>query len=81
MHKNFKNIDKVVFGSGSFDNMAGILAEKRNDNAGFFFFVVDNYFAGKDLLKRIPAEANDIVKLIDVDPEEPTTESDRCIKR
>ena len=30
IHKNFKNIDKVVFGRGSFDNMAGILAEKRN---------------------------------------------------
>ncbi|MEN9569205.1 MAG: hypothetical protein RL172_436 [Bacteroidota bacterium] len=73
IHKNFKNIDKVVFGRGSFNNMAGILAEKRNENEGFFLFVVDNYFAGKDLLKRIPAESNDIVKLIDVDPEEPTT--------
>ncbi|MEN9569114.1 MAG: hypothetical protein RL172_345, partial [Bacteroidota bacterium] len=68
IHKNFKNIDKVVFGRGSFNNMAGILAEKRNENEGFFLFVVDNYFAGKDLLKRIPAESNDIVKLIDVDP-------------
>jgi 3-deoxy-alpha-D-manno-octulosonate 8-oxidase len=74
IHKNFKNIDKLVFGRGSFDNMAGILAEKRNDNDGFFLFVVDNFFNGKDLLKRIPAEANDIVKLIDVDPHEPTTE-------
>jgi len=72
LHKNFKNIDKVVFGRGSFDNMAGILAEKRN--GGFFLFIVDNYFAGKDLMNRLPAEANDIVKLIDVDPEEPTTE-------
>ena len=74
IHKNFKNIDKVVFGRGSFDNMAGILAERRNENAGFFLFIVDNYFAGSDLLQRLPAEANDIVKLIDVDPEEPTTE-------
>ncbi|HMO63165.1 MAG TPA: iron-containing alcohol dehydrogenase family protein [Ferruginibacter sp.] len=73
-HKNFKNIDKVVFGRGSFSNMAGILAEKRQDNDGFFLFVVDNYFKGKELFKRIPAEANDIVKLVDVDPHEPTTE-------
>jgi 3-deoxy-alpha-D-manno-octulosonate 8-oxidase len=73
-HKNFKNIDKVVFGRGSFNNMAGILAEKRQENDGFFLFVVDNYFADKNLLQRIPAEANDIVKLIDVDPHEPTTE-------
>ena len=54
--------------------MPGILAEKRNENAGFFLFVIDNYFAGKDLLKRIPAQENDIVKLIDVDPNEPTTD-------
>ena len=73
-HKNFKNIDKVVFGRGSFDNMVGILAEKKKDNAGFFLFVVDNYFADKELLKRIPSAANDIVKLIDVDPHEPTTD-------
>jgi len=73
IHKNFKNIDKVVFGRGSFDNMASILSEKRNENDGFFLFVIDHYFAGKELLKRIPAEANDIVKLIDVDPHEPTT--------
>lgn len=74
VHKNFKNIDKVVFGRGSFDNMHGILAEKRNENDGFFLFVVDNYFAGNDLLKRIPVEAKDIVRLIDVEPHEPTTE-------
>lgn len=74
IHKNFKNIDKVVFGRGSFDNMAGILTEKRNENDGFFLFVVDKYFEGKDLIKRVPAAENDIVKLIDVDPHEPTTE-------
>jgi 3-deoxy-alpha-D-manno-octulosonate 8-oxidase len=72
IHKNFKNIDKVVFGRGSFNNLEGILAEKRN--GGFFLFIVDNYFAGKDLLNRIPTAATDILKLIDVDPHEPTTD-------
>ncbi len=74
MHKNFKNIDKVVFGRGSFANMAGILAERRNDNDRFFLFVVDNYFKGKELEKRIPAAAEDVIRFIDVDPYEPTTE-------
>ncbi len=74
IHKNFKNIEKVVFGRGSFDNLAVILAEKRTENDGFFLFVIDQYFAGRQLLDRIPAAANDIVKLIDVDPHEPTTE-------
>jgi 3-deoxy-alpha-D-manno-octulosonate 8-oxidase len=74
VHKNFKNIEKVVYGRGSFDMMDSILAEKRNENDHFFLFVVDNYFKGSDLEKRIPAKAEDIVKFIDVDPYEPTTD-------
>lgn len=74
MFKNFKNIDKVVFGRGSFAAMEGILAEKRNENDRFFLFVVDNYFKGKELEHRIPALPEDVVRFIDVDPHEPTTE-------
>lgn len=73
MHKNFKNIDKVVYGRGSFDNMDVILAEKRNENNKFFLFIVDNYFKGKALEKRIPLKSEDVLLFIDVDPEEPTT--------
>ncbi len=74
MHKNFKNIEKTVFGRGSFDMIDSILAEKRGENEGFFLFIVDNYFNGKELAKRIPASPADIIKFIDVDPYEPTTE-------
>jgi 3-deoxy-alpha-D-manno-octulosonate 8-oxidase len=74
MHKNFKNIEKTVFGRGSFDMLDSILAEKRNDNDKFFLFIIDNYFKGKELVDRIPARNGDIVKFIDVDPYEPTTE-------
>jgi 3-deoxy-alpha-D-manno-octulosonate 8-oxidase len=38
------------------------------------FFVVDNYFKGKDLEKKIPAKPQDVIRFIDVDPEEPTTQ-------
>ena len=74
MHKNFKNIDKVVFGRGSLDTLESILESRRNDNAGFFLYVVDYYFHDKALLGRLPIQSNDILKLIDVDPEEPTTD-------
>ena len=72
MHKNFKNIEKVVYGRGSFDTMKDILAERRH--GGFFVFLVDEYFKGKDLEGRLPASAEDVVRFIDVDPHEPTTE-------
>ncbi len=74
MHKNFKGIEKTVFGRGSFNQLGEILNEKRNDNDKFMLFVVDHYFKGKDLEKKIPAIAGDIVKFIDVDVHEPTTE-------
>ncbi len=74
MHKNFKNIDKVVFGRGSFDSMDSILSEKRNENDKFFVFIVDNYFKDKALVKRIPLKSEDVLEFIDVDPKEPTTE-------
>lgn len=73
MHKNFKNIEKVVYGRGSFDMMDSILADKRGENAGFMVFVVDNYFKGKELEQRLPVKPEDVVKFIDVDPHEPTT--------
>jgi 3-deoxy-alpha-D-manno-octulosonate 8-oxidase len=72
LHKNFKNIEKVCYGRGSFATMESMLAEKRN--GGFFLFVVDNYFKGKDLEKRLPATNDDVIHFIDVDPHEPTTQ-------
>lgn len=74
MHKNFKNIDKVVFGRGSLSTLGNILESKRDENAGFFLYVIDHYFIDKNIEARLPIAANDVVKYIDVDPEEPTTE-------
>ena len=74
MHKNFRNIDKVVFGRGSFSMLDGILSEKRSEHCRYIVFLVDHYFKGGELEKRIPARQEDVVKFIDVDPHEPTTE-------
>ncbi len=73
MHKNFKNIDKVVFGRGSLSTLAPILEPVRKDNDQFFLYVIDHYFHDKDLIQRLPVQDTDVVKWIDVDPEEPTT--------
>lgn len=74
MHKNFKSIEKTVFGRGSFNQLDEIIAPKRLENKGFMVFIVDNYFKGKELEARIPAKPEDMVLFIDVDPHEPTTE-------
>ncbi len=72
MHKNFKNIEKVCYGRGSFSMMEGILADKRE--GGFFVFLIDQYFRGKELEGRLPVTDEDVIRFIDVDPHEPTTE-------
>ena len=73
MHKNFKNIDKVVFGRGSLSTLASILEPVRKENDQFFLYVIDHYFHDKDLIQKLPVQDADVVKWIDVDPEEPTT--------
>jgi 3-deoxy-alpha-D-manno-octulosonate 8-oxidase len=74
MHKNFKNIDKVVFGRGAFNMLSDIIAPVRKENKQYFVFVVDEYFNGKELSKRIPAHEEDVVIFENVDLHEPTTE-------
>lgn len=74
MHKNFKNIEKIVYGRGSFNQLDEIIEPIRKENEGFFVFVVDNYFKGKDLENKLPLKQTDIVYFIDVDPKEPTTD-------
>jgi 3-deoxy-alpha-D-manno-octulosonate 8-oxidase len=73
VHKNFKNIEKVVYGRGSFEMLESILAEKRGERGQFFLFIIDHYFKGKELESRIPVLPQDIIRFIDVDPYEPTT--------
>jgi len=74
MHKNFKNIEKVVYGRGAFDEMDAILEDRRPENDHFMVFIVDDYFRSKSLEQRIPAHDEDMVFFEDVDPHEPTTE-------
>ncbi len=74
MHKNFKNIDKVCYGRGAFGQLDDILEPVRAENDHFMVFVVDEYFRGKDLEKRIPLHEEDMIFFEDVNPHEPTTE-------
>lgn len=80
MHKNFKGIEKTVFGRGSFSQLGTIVEERRGDNDGFMLYLVDSYFKGKDLSKRVPAKTADVVQFVDVDPEEPTTKQVDAIR-
>lgn len=86
LHKNFKNIDKVTFGRGSFTQLAQTVEPIRQLNKKYFVYVVDNYFKNKPLRKKLQNKKEDLVFFIDVDPHEPTTEQidnlrDEILKR
>lgn len=74
MFKNFKNIDKVVYGPGAFDQLDHILTEKRNEHDQFMVFIVDHYFRDKALADRIPLHDQDMIFFEDIDKHEPTTQ-------
>jgi 3-deoxy-alpha-D-manno-octulosonate 8-oxidase len=74
LHKNFKNIDKVTYGRGSFAQLTETIEPIRKENKNYFVFIVDNYFNGKPLSTKLQNKPEDLVYFIDVDPYEPTTE-------
>jgi len=73
VYKNIKNINKIVFGTGSFDQLDEIIKPKREENDQFFVFLVDDFFRGKYLEKRLPLLDGDIVEFIFTGKEEPKT--------
>jgi 3-deoxy-alpha-D-manno-octulosonate 8-oxidase len=49
--KNIKNIDKIVYGTGSFDQLDDIIAPKREENNKYFVFLVDDFSKENTLRK------------------------------
>lgn len=74
LHKNFKNIDRVTYGRGSFSQLAQTIEPIRKDNNKYFVYVVDQYFHDKALKNQLQNLPEDLIYFIDVDPHEPTTE-------
>jgi 3-deoxy-alpha-D-manno-octulosonate 8-oxidase len=74
--RNFKMVDYVVFGRGSFDQLAEILAPRRK-NGQPMMFLVDHFFEGKPLIQRIPLEGRDQIIYADVTYEPKTSYVDK----
>ncbi len=72
MFRNYKAVGRVLYGRNSFDQLDDVLAELRVDKDAYVLFLLDEYFDGKDFMRRIPVHAQDILKIIDI-KEEPKT--------
>ncbi len=74
--RNFKMVDYVVYGRGSFDQLGEIISPRRKNGAPMVF-LVDHFFENKPLVQRIPVEGNDKVIYADVTYEPKTTYVDK----
>jgi 3-deoxy-alpha-D-manno-octulosonate 8-oxidase len=74
--RNFKMVDYVVFGRGSFGQLDEILAPRRK-NGQPMIFLVDHFFEGKPLIQRIPLEGRDRIIYADVTYEPKTSYVDK----
>ncbi len=73
--RNFKMVDYVVYGRGSFNQLDEILAPNRKGTAPMIF-LVDHFFEGKPLVQRIPLNGKDKIVFADVTHEPKTKQVD-----
>jgi len=73
--RNFKMVDYVVYGRGSFSQLDEILKPQRKDDAPMIF-LVDHFFEGKDLVNQVPLRGADKLIFADVTYEPKTTQVD-----
>ncbi len=70
--RNFKMVDYVIYGRGSFDQLDEIIAPKRKGMTPMIF-LVDHFFEGKELALRVPLRSKDKIIFADVTYEPKTT--------
>ncbi len=73
--RNFKMVDYVVFGRGSFNQVDEIIAPHRKGAFPMIFFL-DHFFVGKPLASRIPLRGKDKIVYVDVTHEPKTKQVD-----
>ena len=74
--RNFRMVNYVVYGRGSFDQLEEILAPNRKGDAPMIF-LLDHFFKGKELAGRIPLQGRDKLIFADVTYEPKTTQVDQ----
>lgn len=74
--RNFKMVDYVVYGRGSFNQLDEILAPHRKNDAPMIF-LIDYFFEEKPLINRIPLRGKDKIIFADVTYEPKTKQVDK----
>ena len=79
MYRNFSIVPKIMFGRGSFNQLADVIAPERVTPGSYFVFVLDDVFIGKPLESRIPLLEGDLLLHVNVDDEPKTSYIDALV--
>ncbi len=77
MYRIIKTVPKSLFGKGSFNQLADVIDNLRSDSKPYAVFLVDDFFKGKTLEKRIPLKGSDYLIWVNVDDEPKTALVDK----
>ncbi len=80
MYRNFRVVPNIIFGRGSFNQLADVIAPHRSQGS-YFVFVLDDVFAGKSLEGRIPLVKDDLLLPVNVDDEPKTSYIDALVEQ
>jgi 3-deoxy-alpha-D-manno-octulosonate 8-oxidase len=72
MFRNFKTVERIIFGRGCFNQLEDILAEQRTDRRPSMVFLVDDAFLRHPLKDRLPLHDKDLLIWVNVDDEPKT---------
>lgn len=72
MFRNFKTVERIIFGRGCFNQLGDILAEQRRPDRPSVVFLVDDVFLNQPLKNRLPLHDQDLLIWVNVDDEPKT---------
>ncbi len=82
MYKNFKSVEKCVFGKGSFSQLRDIMDARKKQTDDYFVFLVDDVFQDSPFAQQIPIhEDHDKLIWVNVDKEPSTWQVDELTQQ
>lgn len=79
--RNFPMVPKVIFGRGSFSQLADILMPLRRNSEAPVIYLVDGFFEGSPLHANIPQLFNDQIIFVSTKEEPKTQQVDALVER
>lgn len=78
-YRNMPMVPRVLFGSGSFNQLENILEAVRQIDGSGVVFLIDDIFKNTPFLNRIPVKSGDLKLLISAEKEPKTTQVDTLV--